>query len=173
MAGKTTLAKSLAAELAIPRYSLDDLRWRYMKEIGYDEDLDREFRQRGGFLARSLYWQLFGAYVVERFLAEHHGGVMDFGGGHTIYDSQESSERVKNALAPYYNVFLILPSPDMEKSIRVLSDRLAKEPVELNFDFITNFVRHLANYELAKHTIYTGGQTPEECRDQILELTVT
>jgi hypothetical protein len=171
MAGKTTLAKLLAAELQIPRYSLDDLRWPYMKEIGYDKDLDNEFRRRGGFLARALYWQLFGAYVVERFLADHHGGVLDFGGGHTVYDNRESLERVKRALARYPNVFLILPSPDMNSSIHVLTDRLAKEPVELNFDFVTHFVRHPANYELAKHIVYTEGRTAGECKDLILGLT--
>jgi hypothetical protein len=172
MAGKTTLAKLLAAELQVPRYSLDDLRWPYMKEIGYDEDLDKEFRHKGGFLARALYWQLFGPHVVERFLADHDGGVMDLGGGHTVYENRESFERVKRALAPYANVFLILPSADMNSSIRVLSDRLAGEPVELNFDFITHFVRHPANYALAKHIVYTEGRTAEECKELILGLAV-
>lgn len=169
-AGKTTIAKLIAEELSVPIYSLDDLRWKYMKEIGYDEDLDNEFRQKGGFLARALYWQLFGPYTVERFLAEYEGGILDLGGGHTVYESKEANERIKKALAPYANIFLILPSPDLDESYRILSERLAREPVELNFDFIAHFLKHPANYELAKHTIYTDGHSAYECRDLIIKL---
>lgn len=69
-AGKSTLAVLLAQRLNLPHRSLDEKRWRFMREIGYDEELDRVFRATGGFLAKTLYWQLFNAYVVERFLAE-------------------------------------------------------------------------------------------------------
>lgn len=170
MAGKSTLAQSLARETNLPWFNLDELRWGYMKEIGYDKALDDEIRRRGGFLARALYWQLFGPYVIERFLAEHSHCIMDFGGGHTVYDSQESHNRVKRALAPYPNVILVLPSPDPEKSIKILSDRLALEPVELNFDFSRHFVEHPANHELAKHIIYTEGKSVDESTAEILGL---
>jgi cytidylate kinase len=86
MAGKSTLARLIAEQLELPSYSLDHLRWRYMKEIGYDQALE-------------------------------------------------------------------------------------KEPVNLNFDFTTHFVRHRANYELAKHIVYTEGETPQESRAQILSVT--
>lgn len=169
-AGKSTLAKLIAEELGLPNYSLDELRWKYMREIGYDKELDNEIRQKGGFLARALYWQLFGAYTVERFLDEYKDGVLDFGGGHTVFDSEESNDRIKRALAPYPNVFLILPSPNLNESYRILSERLAREPVELNFDFIAYFLRHPANYAVAKHTIYTNGRSATACRDLIIEL---
>ncbi len=54
-AGKTTLGKLLAERLGVPQVSFDDERWRYYKEIGYDVELAREIRQRGGFLALVLY----------------------------------------------------------------------------------------------------------------------
>lgn len=38
MPGKTTLAKLLAEALQVPKTSLDDLRWPYVKESGYDKD---------------------------------------------------------------------------------------------------------------------------------------
>lgn len=170
MAGKTTLSRLIAEKLELPHTCLDDLRWKYMQEIGYRKELDNEFRQRGGFLARALYWQLFGAHTVERFLAEHEGGVLDFGGGATVYDSAEANERIRQALAPYANVFLILPSPDLNESYHVLSERLAREPVELNFDFIAHFLQHPANYELARHIVYTNGRSANECRDLIIRL---
>lgn len=40
MAGKSTLAVLLSEALKVPKYSLDELRWSFMKEIGYDEELD-------------------------------------------------------------------------------------------------------------------------------------
>lgn len=170
MAGKSTLAQSLSVAMNLPAYNLDELRWGYMREIGYDKALDDEIRCRGGFLARALYWQLFGPYTVERFLAEHHNCIMDFGGGHTVYDSTEAQIRVKRALAPYPNVVLVLPSPDLDRSIEILNDRLAQEPVELNFDFSRHFVKHPANYELARHIIYTEGKSVDDSTDELLGL---
>ena len=52
--GKSTLGKLLAEKLGLPQVSLDDLRWKYYGEIGYDEDLAQEFRKQGGFLALVL-----------------------------------------------------------------------------------------------------------------------
>ncbi|MGH2593737.1 MAG: shikimate kinase, partial [Anaerolineae bacterium] len=54
--GKSTLGALLAAKLDLPQRSLDQLRWNYYKEIGYAEELSKELRRRGGFLARVLYW---------------------------------------------------------------------------------------------------------------------
>ena len=169
-AGKSTLAALLSERLRIPRCSLDDARWAYMREIGYDKELDTLFRELGGTLARVLYWQLFGPYAVERFLAEHSGCVMDFGAGHTVYDSTEMLERVERALMPYPNVFLILPSPDPQESIRILNERLAAEGVRYNFDFSAHFVKHSSNYRLAKAIVYTEDKTPEQTADEILGL---
>ena len=168
--GKSTLALLLAKRLGIPACSLDDARWQYMREIGYDKQLDNLFRELGGTLARVLYWQLFSPYAVERFLAEHSGCVMDFGAGHTVYDSTEMFERVERALAPYPNVYLILPSPDPQESIRILNERLAAEDVRFNFDFSAHFVKHPSNYRLAKAFVYTEGKTPEQTVDEILAL---
>lgn len=169
-AGKTTLARLLALRLAIEYRSLDDARWRYMREIGYDADLDRTIRAAGGFLARALYWQLFGAYVVERFLEENAGCVLDFGAGHTVYDSSEHLARVERALSSYPNVFLILPSPDPDESVRTLNQRLLDEGIAFNFDFSAHFVRHRSNYLLAKHIVYTNGKTPQQTVDEVIEL---
>lgn len=169
-AGKTTLAKLLAQRLGVEHRSLDEERWRYMHEIGYDGDLDRTIREAGGFLARALYWQLFGAYVVERFLEEHPGCVLDFGAGHTVYDTSEQLARVERALSFYPNVFLILPSPDPDESVRTLNQRLLDEGIQFNFDFSAHFVRHPSNYLLAKHVVYTSGKTPQQTADEIIEL---
>jgi len=55
-AGKSTQGRLLSAALGRPQVSLDEERWRYYREIGYDDELAREIRQRGGFLALVMYW---------------------------------------------------------------------------------------------------------------------
>jgi hypothetical protein len=37
--GKSTIASCLAGRLNLPRYELDELRWSYYAEMGYDPDV--------------------------------------------------------------------------------------------------------------------------------------
>jgi shikimate kinase len=168
--GKSTLGGLLAQQLGISRVSLDELRWRYYGEIGYDAELAQTIRRQGGLLALVLYWQLFDAYSVERVLAEHPNCVVDFGAGVGVYESQEQFARVKQALAPYRNVFLILPSPDRVESLQILRERDEEPPSDLNFDFNAHFLAHHGYYDLAKFTVYSKGRTPEETCAEILAL---
>jgi len=170
--GKSTLSQLLAEKLGLPHVALDDLRWSYYKEIGYDEDIAQHIRQTGGFVALVFYWKLFDAYAVERVLADHRECVIDFGAGHSVYESQELFARVQQALAPYPNVVLVLPSPDAGESIRILNER-TKDLVGSfgqGFNWNEYFVRHRSNDDLAKFVVYTKGKTPEETRDEILGL---
>lgn len=170
--GKSTVSQLLAEKLGLPRVALDDLRWTYYKEIGYDEALAQHIRQTGGFVALVFYWKLFDAYAVERVLADHHDCVIGFGAGHSVYESEELFNRVRTALTPYPNVVLILPSPDAEESIRILDER-TKDLVGAfgqGFNWNEYFVRHHSNYDLAKFIVYTQGKTAEETRDEILKL---
>ena len=94
----------------------------------------------------------------------------DFGAG--IYESQESFIRVKQALASYPNVFLVLPSRDLNESLQILRERDTQPPADLNFDFNRHFLKHHTYYDLAKFTVYTAGKTPEETCEEILRLRV-
>ncbi|MEO0409294.1 MAG: shikimate kinase, partial [Cyanobacteria bacterium P01_A01_bin.135] len=69
-AGKSTVGELLAARLDLPQVSMDELRWGYYKEIGYDEAL-AERKKRQGAWSIIRYWKPFEAYAVERLLTEH------------------------------------------------------------------------------------------------------
>lgn len=166
--GKSTVGKLLARELGQPQVSLDDERRRYYAEIGYDPELAATFRRQGGFLALVLYWNLFDAYGVERLLSEHHNCVIDFGAG--AYESLESRARVQRAFAGYRNVFLLLPSPDIEESLRILAARDTNPPKDLNFDLNRHFLTRNMYADLAKFTVYTKDRTPEQTCGDILQL---
>ena len=165
--GKSTLGKLLAGRLGLPQVSLDDLRYIYYQEIGFDPDFAREIRQKDGFLALVFYRELFGPYAVERILSEHHNCVIDFGAA--IYESDEAFARVQKALADFQNVVLVLPSPDIEESLRILNERDPNPPADLKLDLNARFLRHHTYYDLARITIYNQGKTPEETCQEILE----
>jgi shikimate kinase len=171
-AGKTTLGRLLSEKLGWPQVSLDDVRWNYYREIGYDDTLAQTFRQQGGFLALVLYWQQFDAHAIERVLSEHSGCVFDFGAGAGASESLESLARVQKVLAPYPNVFLLLPSANREESLQILKARDDQPPADLRFDFNRRFLERGIYHRLAKHTVLTKGKLPEETRDEILNLVV-
>jgi shikimate kinase len=165
--GKSTQGKLLADALGLPRCSMDDIRWDYYREIGFDEEKQREIGEKEGFEGIYRYWKPFEAHAVERLLADHHDCVIDFGAGHSVFENGELFERVRKALEPYPNVVLLLPSPDPEVSIRVLHTRNGGPPSG-GFDLNSHFIRHHSNHDLAKIVVYTKAKTPEETRDSIL-----
>jgi shikimate kinase len=170
-AGKSTQGRLLAARLGLPNRSIDELRWSYYQAAGYDEDLARRIHEVGGLGALYWYWKPFEIDSLERLVAEHHGCVFDLGAGHSVYEHRAFFERARRALAPFRSVVLLLPSPDEATSIQLLRARGAGEEVASAFDFTAHFVAHPSNRALAKHVVYTAGKTPEETRDEILQVT--
>ena len=169
-AGKSTVGELLAAKLAWPQCSMDELRWEYYREIDYDADVQKSLWEQHGFDAVARYWKPFEAHAVERLLGAHHdcapGCVIDFGAGHSFYEDEALFARVQQALAPFPNIVLLLPSVDLDESIRMLADR-TKDVAPPGFDH-TPFVKHRSNHRLARHVVYTKGETPEQTRDRII-----
>jgi shikimate kinase len=168
-AGKSTLARLLAEKLQIPHCPMDMLRWDYYKEIGYDEELAKQINEKEEFLGLYRYWKPFEAHAVERILTENSNCVIDFGGGHSVYEDDELFARIQRILAPYENIVLVLPSPDLDESVRVLDERNGSV-VSKGFDFNEHFVKHHSNHDLAKIVVYTEGKSPEETCDEIIRL---
>ena len=119
-------------------------------------------------MAFMYYRELFAAYAVEKMLSDYHHCVFDFGAG--IFESDEMFKRVQKALARYPNVVLLLPSPNIEESVRIVTERAQNPPADLTFDLTRHFLQHHTYYDLAKFTIYTHGKSPLESCDEILEL---
>jgi shikimate kinase len=168
-AGKSTLGKLIAEKLGIPCRHMDQVRIRYYKEIGYDDDLARQILEKDGFLGLYRYWKPFEAHAAERLLSENEEVVIDFGGGHSVYEDDTLFARVQEVMAPYPYVILILPSPDKDRSVKILNERTGGVVSE-GFDFHEHFVKHHSNYDLAKHIVYTEGKTPEETCAEIIEI---
>lgn len=167
--GKTTVSQLLGQQLKLPVLELDDLRWDYYAEIGYDREQAQRIRQQAGFAALAAHWKPYGIHAVERVIADYPAGhVIAFGAGASVYDDPARFGRAQAALAGHL-VILLLPSPDIDESVQIMEQRLiAKEPELVEFftgviaDFNRYFLTHPANSQLADVTIYTGGKTPQQ-----------
>jgi len=176
-AGKSTVGRLLAKKLELPQCSVDDVRWKYYEEIGYDKVLASKIAKSNQGIEEQLrYSKSFEVHTIERVLSDHNHSVIDFGASNSVYDDELQFSRVKNALASYPNVILLLPSPDPEESAEILNARLTQivkaKGEEVNkelFDLNEYFIKHLSNYRLAKVVIYTKGKTPEEICDEIFQ----
>jgi adenylate kinase family enzyme len=169
-AGKSTVAELLARRLDLPNHSLDDLRWDYYAEIGYDKELAERIRRTEGFWGLIHYWKPFEIHAVERMLEQFSDGVLDFGAGHSVYEDEALLNRAKLALAPRPNIVLLLPSPDLDESIRILNEREEENLTDAVRVINEHFVRHRSNFELATFIVYTKDQTPEETCEEILAI---
>lgn len=162
-AGKSTVAKLLSEEMGMPNCSLDELRYTYYEEIGYDHNYAMQLEAQYGFEAKYNYWKPFEAQLVVKALEEYEDHIIDFGAGHSVYEDEHLFKKVKKSMDNEPYIFLLIPSEDKEESARILCERA-------EFDFNRHFVYHPSNYELAKHIIYTLHQTPEETMKEIREL---
>jgi shikimate kinase len=165
-AGKSTVAALLAARLDMPHVSMDDLRFDYYAEIGYDEQVAQDKRDQEGWWGRYRYWKPFEAHAVERLLNDHPNAVIDLGAGHSVYEDEQLFERVAGILAPYQHIVLLLPDPDVAESLRILSSR--DETAALLSEVNAHFLQHPSNQRLAKLVVYTGERAPQEVCAEII-----
>jgi hypothetical protein len=133
-------------------------------EIGWSQEEQQRIRDAEGFTGVYRYWKPFEAHAVGRLLAEHGDCVIDFGAGHSVYEDDAQFARVQELLAPYPNVVLLLPSPDLDESVAILRERTQVRigGLELNRFFCTHMLK------LAKQVVTTEGKTPKETAQQII-----
>jgi shikimate kinase len=171
-AGKTTVGKILSERLGLKNVSLDEIRQPYYDEAGYDNETAKQIHIERGMAGILDYWKPFEAHSVERVIQDYDHCVIDFGAGHSVYDDNALFERVKKALEPYPNVVLLLPSADKEEAISILNTRIPPDvPAEIISwykEMNAYFVKQHSNADLAKITVYTQGQTPDETCNEII-----
>jgi len=173
--GKSTVGKILAEQLSAPYIELDDLSWQYYEEKGFDQVAAKKLLDSGiSFSTFISHVKPLEAYAVERFITDHPEGILDFGAGHVIHEDEALIQQVQQAFAPHPNVFLLIPSPDVDDSIKVLEKRILKRIKRLGEGYSwaieenRRFIRYLSNSDLAKITIYTKDKTPDEIAAEII-----
>ncbi|MGZ3708899.1 MAG: shikimate kinase [Bdellovibrionota bacterium] len=165
--GKTTVAKILSEKLSLPRVCMDDLLFKYMGEVGFDEAHWKLIAEKQGKPGAYRYLRVFGSHAVTRLLEDHRDCVFDFGGGGVMGEFPDEFARIKNALAPFRNVVLLIPSPDKDESLRYLYDRLKINPP--GWTILEHLVHHFSNDEIAKKVVYTKDKSPELVADEVLK----
>ena len=175
-AGKTSVGRLLAERLDLPFCSVDQVRESYYQKVGYDNTLASKIAASElGIQGVLRYSKPFEAQMVEMVLEDQYG-IIDFGASNSVYDDKELLARVENALAPFPNVILLLPSPDLDESAEILKNRLirmltevGKEYTDELFELNQYFVEHPSNHRLAKLVIYTKDKSPEKVCDEIVQ----
>ncbi len=118
--GKSTVAPLLAERLQVPHVAMDRIAHVYYEESEFGEAAFEKIPQEHGFLAAYRRWWPSVAYATERVLADYRDCVIDLGAGHSHYEDPALFARIQRAFAPYQNVVLLLPSPDLDESVCIL-----------------------------------------------------
>ena len=165
--GKTSVAKELALFFKTERLSIDNLRWTYFDEIGYDKK-KADMLMKKGHQDLMEYWEPFQGHAVKRMMKDYSQRIIAFGAGFSRYDDVKLFNEVKNALKEHIVIFLN-PSRDIE-----LGKKMIYERTENFNDFmkkaIDSMIEHPTNELLADHTIFVENSSPKEVAGQIIEL---
>ena len=174
-AGKSTVGDLLAERLGIPNVSMDSHKHWY-KELGFSNDEFNRLWSEASPHTADRYFRTFFPASIERLFSEYSNCVFDLGAGHVVFEDDALFQRVKKTLEPFSNIVLILPSPDLDESVRILREREGQRKANpyflssTEFDYFSHWVKSHCNLDLAKYTVYTEGKTPGQTRDEVLQL---
>jgi shikimate kinase len=169
-AGKSTLAKLVSLRLNLPLVPLDDIKERYYREAGYNNELAKQIRMQDGFLAFMFYRMLFEVHAVECVLRDHYEAVIDCGAGVGPFENTQDLDHIQNLFQAIPNIFYLIPAENIKESLRILHERDLNPPTDVKFDINEHFLRHPGYRLLTKHVIYSAGKTPEETCLEVIAL---
>ena len=164
--GKTTVAELLSTQLGLPKVSMDEILFKYMREVGFEESHWKTIEAKLGKSGAYRYLKVFGSHAVKRILDDHKNCVFDFGGGGVIGEFPDEFAAIDAALAQFENVVFLIPTFDKKESLQFLYHRLGVKPE--GWTILEHLVFHHSHEELAKHIVYTKGKTPEEVAADVL-----
>jgi len=172
--GKSTLGKLVAEGLNKESISLDEIAVNYYEANGFSFSEFREIELNRGKLVAYQYWWPSLAYAAKKVVQDYPNCVVDFGAGHSHYESNDLFETVKQSIPRESYVIFLLPSPDIDKSVSIIREKCLKylktDWKYGDYDFIEHWIKDKCNHILADKIIYTENKTPMESRDEILEL---
>ncbi|MCB8962524.1 MAG: shikimate kinase [Ardenticatenales bacterium] len=174
-AGKSTVGRLLAAALDLPICHVDEVRWGYYEQLGYDRALADQIAAEQGLIAMLRYCEPFDVAMLEQLLVDH-SGIIDLGASNSVYEDEALLCRAEAALAPVPYVILLLPSADPNASGAILKERLIQMLTAAGqsysdelFSLNDYLLRQPANGRLAKQIVYTSGKQPDEiCAEIVL-----
>jgi shikimate kinase len=166
-AGKSTVGRLLASALGCGFHSLDERELEFSVPAGFDREHMEELFRTEGIHAEYRYRRGFFADVVTGFLATRPAGVVELGGGHPVVPEAADQRRVEETLAPYPRVVALLPVSDREAARAVLRARMGPEAAAADLNRYALADDTLVR--LAKVTVVTGEQSPEETAREVLE----
>lgn len=179
--GKSTVATKLSELTGMHNHPVDKLKWYYRHKNGYDLNQSTHTLKNFGFEALIKYAKTFFGSAELQQLFNEFEGVVDLGATDTVcFDLLEQQEIIK-VMAPYPNVFFILPSEDLEESEHILTQRLYQRYAndKLKFPVIDSylkmnhtFIQSETNRLIAKHIIYTKDKSVEAIATEILQKSV-
>ena len=151
--GKTTIAKELSKKTGLEQLSLD----RVANE-------DRRNGISGKFPTRDDYKLYLFNKVIENAKRNKSYGIVDFGAGHSVFESEEKFMKAQELLSDFQNIVLLQYSDDIDESLKVINARSTGD-IKDNFLFITSD----CNTSLATMIVYTKDKTIDEIAEEIIE----
>ncbi|MBL4772551.1 MAG: hypothetical protein JKX98_02780 [Alcanivoracaceae bacterium] len=172
-AGKSTQGKLVAKALNKQSLSLDTVANDYYEANGFGPSKLQKAKKEKGFLTAYQLLEPSLAYAAQQVVKDYTDCVIDFGAGHSSYEDESLFKSVKEALAGYQNIILLLPSADLDLSVSLLRKRSIekrnKDWIHDGYDFIEHWVKDDCNHDLATITVFTDGKTPKQTCEEILK----
>ena len=111
----------------------------------------------------------YNAFLIKNLLEKAKSNelprIVDFGAGQSVYDDLDVFNDIKKMLSNFKNIVLLLPSVNIEESLRILEKRSTGD-----YGFNKKAITSPCNRTLATITIYENNRTPNEITQEILRI---
>ena len=160
--GKSTQAKLLGKELGQPICVYDEVKDNYRYKLGLSKEKALAINAEKGLYAFLEYMNEFKSQILELIIKDHPGHIIDLGAGAHSFDEPHQVERARRAFETAKDIFLLLPSDDLETNIKSLPG------IKENYEVNTFLMMHPTNKIFATKTVYTLNKNPDEVLQDII-----